>query len=137
MREFIRAYCTQFIYDDAFSKTRERALVLGYTQISHEVILRVFEEYGFGRAYVDLFTDNRAIKDFDCKNLTGSKYDVIILGQLPMKLNCRNTLILKDVLFHRKLYRNVYIAVNKSRVRITKESLECVLREYLKLSLSK
>ena len=67
----------------------------------------------------------------------GSKYDVIILGQLPMKLNCRNTPILKDVLFHRKLYRNVYIAVNKSRVRITKESLECVLREYLKLSLSK
>jgi len=116
---------------EAVQKSKEKVLVFGYSQVSNDIIRSVFEDNGYNRDDVVLVTDKKTIKAFDCGNLLSGKYSLIILGQTPHKIkgmDCRYRSILGEIMNNKDKYHNVFVARNKSRVRITKESLEEILQ---------
>lgn len=108
----------------------DSVLIFGYSQVSSGIIKELCKCYGFNENNIDIKIDKKSIKGFDCQDLFSTKYSLVVLGEIPHKLRnieCKNSGILGDIYNNKNKYKNVFVARNKQRVRITKDSLEEVL----------
>ena len=106
----------------------KKVLILGYSQVSNNVLIDLCIDYGYKVENIDLITDKNSIKSFDCRKLKCKYYDLVIIGQLPHKMrniHGINNNVLREINNNLMKYSNVRVAtLENGKTRITKSSLE-------------